>query len=67
MQFNMFTGLLWLILFALDVWAIAQVINSRATQMQKIVWVAVIALLPVVGLIAWFFAGPRSDLTLPRG
>ncbi|MFV0293591.1 MAG: PLD nuclease N-terminal domain-containing protein [Paracoccus sp. (in: a-proteobacteria)] len=65
MQFNMFTGLISLIIFALNVWAIAQVINSGAEQKHKIIWVIVIAFLPVVGLIAWYFAGPKSDLRLP--
>ncbi len=65
MEFNMFSGLIMLIIFALDVWAIAQIINSRAETLPKIIWIAVVAILPIVGLIAWFFAGPRSDLRLP--
>ncbi|WBU63812.1 PLD nuclease N-terminal domain-containing protein [Paracoccus aerodenitrificans] len=62
MQFNMFTGLFGLIIFALDVWAIAQIINSGAERTSKIIWVLVVAILPVVGLIAWYFAGPKSNI-----
>lgn len=65
MAFNMFSGLIGLIIFALDVWAIAQIINSRAATTPKIIWIAVVALLPVVGLVAWYLAGPKSDLKLP--
>ncbi len=27
---------------------------------HKVLWILLIVLLPVVGLIIWFFAGPRS-------
>ncbi|SDD45433.1 Phospholipase_D-nuclease N-terminal [Paracoccus isoporae] len=62
MQFNMFSGLIGLIIFALDVWAIAQIINSGAQKSSKIIWVIVVAVLPVVGLVAWYLAGPKSNL-----
>ncbi|TKW66752.1 MAG: PLDc_N domain-containing protein [Paracoccus denitrificans] len=62
MQLNMFNGLLMIIVFALDVWAIAQIINSGAERSSKIIWVLIVAFLPVVGLIAWYFAGPKSNL-----
>ncbi len=65
MQLNMFSGLIGIIIFALDVWAIAQIINSSAEKNSKIIWVIVVAVLPVVGLIAWYIAGPKADLRLP--
>jgi len=49
------------IIFALDVWAIASVINSNATTGTKVLWIALIAFLPVVGLIAWYFMGPKAN------
>ena len=61
MQFSLFNGLLGLILFALDVWAIASVINSNAERGSKIIWVIVIAILPFVGLIAWWLMGPKAN------
>lgn len=54
-------GLLGLILFALDVWAIASVINSNENGRKKLIWVLVIAILPVLGLIVWWFAGPKAN------
>lgn len=65
MQFNMFSGLVGIIIFALDVWAIAQIINSGSEKMHKVIWVIVVAFLPVVGLVIWYIAGPKSDLRLP--
>ena len=61
MQFSLFNGLLGLILFALDVWAIASVINSNVERGSKIIWVIVIAILPFVGLIAWWLMGPKAN------
>ncbi|MDO5614243.1 MAG: PLD nuclease N-terminal domain-containing protein [Paracoccus sp. (in: a-proteobacteria)] len=50
-----------IIIFVLDVWAIASVINSNAERTNKIIWVLLIAVLPVIGLIAWWFAGPKAN------
>ncbi|WP_312524627.1 PLDc N-terminal domain-containing protein [Paracoccus sp. (in: a-proteobacteria)] len=53
--------LLGIIIFALDVWAIASVINTNESGQKKLIWVLVIGFLPVVGLIAWWFAGPKAN------
>lgn len=49
------------IIFALDVWAIASVINTNESTGTKILWIALIAILPVVGLIIWYFMGPKAN------
>jgi len=43
-----------------DIWAIVNILKSSASNGTKILWVVVVALLPLVGLILWFFMGPRS-------
>jgi hypothetical protein len=53
-------GIIGLIILALDIWAIINVIQSTNTTGSKILWVLLILVLPVVGLIIWFFAGPRG-------
>ncbi|MFV0335724.1 MAG: PLD nuclease N-terminal domain-containing protein [Tropicimonas sp.] len=50
-----------IIIFALDVWAIASIINTNETTGTKILWILLVAVLPVVGLIIWWFAGPKAD------
>ncbi|MBO9453958.1 PLDc_N domain-containing protein [Paracoccus sp. R12_1] len=50
-----------IIIFVLDIWAIAQVINTNASTGTKILWIALIAILPVIGLIIWYFAGPKAN------
>jgi hypothetical protein len=52
-------GLFGLILLIVDIWAIIKTVDSRATTGIKVLWVVVILLLPLVGLILWFFLGPR--------
>ena len=49
------------IIFALDVWAIASIINSNESNGTKLIWILLVALLPVVGLIIWWFAGPTAN------
>lgn len=53
--------LVGLIVFVLDVWAIASVINSDAERTRKIIWVIVIAVPPMVGFIAWWLMGPKAN------
>lgn len=50
-----------IIIFVLDVWAIASVINTNVSLGTKILWIALIAILPVLGLIIWYFAGPKAN------
>jgi hypothetical protein len=49
-----------LIVLALDIWAIVNIVGSSASATAKIVWTLLIIVLPIVGFIIWFFAGPRS-------
>ncbi len=53
-------GILGLIILIADIWAIINVMGSGASTGSKIIWTILILVLPVVGLIIWFFAGPRS-------
>jgi hypothetical protein len=57
-----FGGLLGLIILALDIWAILNVLKSSIDTPMKIVWTLLIVLLPVLGLIIWAVAGPRSNI-----
>ncbi|MTH65234.1 PLD nuclease N-terminal domain-containing protein [Paracoccus shanxieyensis] len=50
------------IIFALDVWAIASIINTNVATSTKIIWILLVAILPVVGLIIWWFAGPKANM-----
>jgi hypothetical protein len=60
LQPNSIWGLLVLIA---DVWAIVNIFQSGATTGKKVLWTVVVLLLPVVGFILWYFAGPKSGRT----
>lgn len=53
-------GLLGLIILIINVWAIVKVIQSGAGTGAKVLWVVLILVLPVLGLLLWFFMGPRG-------
>ncbi|WP_296476732.1 PLDc N-terminal domain-containing protein [Roseinatronobacter sp.] len=55
-----FSGFLGLIHLALVVWAAVAILGSSATQGQKVLWILLVLLFPVVGLIIWFIAGPKK-------
>lgn len=52
------------IIFVLDVWAIAQIINTNTSTKAKLLWILLILVLPVLGFIIWYFAGPKSNRTI---
>ena len=53
-------GIIGLIILALDIWAIINIFQSSASNEKKLIWTLVVVLLPVLGLILWFFLGPRD-------
>ena len=50
-------GLLGLIILALDIWAIIKILQSGKSTGSKAIWIIVILLLPLVGLLLWYFLG----------
>lgn len=58
-------GLISLVILAADIWAIINVLGSGAGTGSKVLWILLILVLPVVGLIIWLIAGPRSGARAP--
>jgi hypothetical protein len=56
-------GLLGLLVLIGDVWAIINIIQSSVSNEKKLLWTLVVLLLPLLGLILWFFLGPRAGRT----
>lgn len=54
-------GIFSLILLIACIWAIVQIFQSRASTGWKVFWIVLILLLPLIGLIIWFLAGPRGS------
>ncbi len=55
--YNGFWGLLVL---AGDIWAVINILQSSASNERKLLWTLVVVLLPLLGLILWYFLGPRD-------
>jgi hypothetical protein len=53
-------GILGLIILILDIYAVMKVFGSGASTGVKILWTLLIVFLPIIGLVAWFFVGPKS-------
>ena len=58
-----YNGLLGLLILVGDVWAIINIFQSSASNEKKLLWTIVVLLLPLLGLILWFFLGPRGGKT----
>jgi uncharacterized Tic20 family protein len=54
------TGILGLLILIADIWAIINIAQSSTTMFKKLVWILLVLLLPVLGLVIWFLAGPRG-------
>ena len=52
-------GILGLIVLALDIWAIVKIIQGGGPTGNKVLWILLILVLPVIGLIIWLLAKRR--------
>jgi len=52
------TGIGGLIILIADIYAIVMILQSSAPRFQKLVWALVVFLLPLIGLVIWYVAGP---------
>ena len=54
----MLFSLLWIAVFVLDLIALVSLLKSSADTATKILWVLLILLIPLFGMILYFFLGP---------
>jgi hypothetical protein len=55
-----YNGIGGLLILGGDIWAVINILQSGVSNEKKLLWVLVVLLLPLVGLILWFFLGPRD-------
>ncbi len=55
-----YSGFLGLLILIGDVWAILNIFQSSASNGKKLLWTVLVLVLPLLGLILWFFLGPRG-------
>ncbi len=56
----MVSGILSLLVLIADIWAILNIAQSRESNGTKVLWIVLVLVLPVLGFVVWYFAGPRS-------
>ena len=53
-------GFFGFLLLIAVIWAIINVVQSRASTGGKVAWTVALILLPLLGFILWLIFGPRS-------
>ena len=51
-------GLFGLLVLVADVYAIIRIVRAECATMTKALWIALILVLPVVGVVLWMLFGP---------
>ena len=58
-----YNGLWGLRILAGEIGAIINILQSSVTNEKKLIWIIAVVLLPLLGLILWYFLGPRNGST----
>lgn len=53
-------GIIGFLVLIADIWAIVSTFQSNASTGKKVFWIVFVLILPVIGFLFWFFAGPKS-------
>jgi hypothetical protein len=51
-------GILGVVVLLAAIFAIMKIAQSSESTGMKVLWVAIVLILPLIGVIAWFIAGP---------
>ncbi len=55
-------GLLGILILIADIYAILKIAKNSTTDGKKALWIAIVLVLPILGLIIWYLMGPsRPD------
>jgi uncharacterized Tic20 family protein len=49
-----------LLILIADIWAIVNIVKSSVSTGTKVLWILLVLILPLIGLVIWYFAGPKS-------
>lgn len=52
------SSIVGLLILIADIFAIYKIVQCSESTGMKVIWIAIVFILPVIGLIAWFFVGP---------
>jgi hypothetical protein len=52
------TGIGALLILIADIYAVVMIVQSGAKDIEKLLWVLLVLILPLIGVIVWYLAGP---------
>ena len=55
-----FQGLLGLIHLGLVIWALVSIVQSHRGTGNKVLWILLVVVFPLVGFLIWLLFGPRG-------
>jgi hypothetical protein len=50
----------WLINIAAVIYAVLTISQTKIKTADKVIWILVVLLIPYLGVIVWYFAGPKK-------
>jgi hypothetical protein len=50
--------LISIVILIANIYAILKIVETSVNTLEKVVWIVLILVLPVIGFIVWFFFGP---------
>jgi len=52
--------LIGLIVLLLAIWALVGILQSGASPVEKLIWVIIVLVMPLLGFILWYVIGPGT-------
>jgi hypothetical protein len=56
----MIYGIVSLIQLLLVIWALVGILQSSAGSVEKLIWVIIVLVMPLIGFVLWYLIGPGS-------
>jgi len=53
------SGIIGFLILVADVYAVLQIAQADTGNGRKALWIAIVVVLPVLGLILWYLLGPK--------
>jgi hypothetical protein len=57
---RMIYDIIGIITLLLVIWALIGILQSGASPLEKLIWVIIILVIPLVGFLLWYLIGPGS-------
>lgn len=54
-------GFFGFVILVIDIWAILKTVASRTSTGNKVLWIVLILVLPILGVVLWAIAGPKDS------